>query len=1015
MRLRTLGDLQLEGGSFRQAKPLVLLAYLTLEGPKPRHFLAELFWPAAVDPRNSLSGALKRLCREVPGSIATDTTYVRPNATSDAAQLLKAFEEGERSTVVDLYLGPFLGNVDLPWSEELEEWVYGTREFIAGRVREVMLHLGEEAAAEGDFGRGAKQAEAALDVVETSALEPEEAERLYTLLSAGGSARAAEVRRGASEFGLSLLLTREEARARLLRRFSHLTAPPSQLPHRNTPFVGRVSELAELSELLADPTCRLLTLVGLGGVGKTRLAVQVALIQRQAEGFWDSVYIVPLEATPAASLVPTAIASALQIRDQGSAELLTLVERGIGYKHTLLVLDNFEHLVGGAVLLSTLLAACPNLKLLVTSRERLNLEEEFVYHLEGLPFSEADEVSLKEASISDAVTLFVDRARRAKRTFRLTDTNLPHVLEIVRRTNGLPLALELSATWVKVLTCEEIAQAFYLMDSPTLIRNLPERHRSLRVVFDHSWKLLTREEAEVLKKLSVLRGSFTREAAIEVAGATIPVLARLVDKSLLEITVKGRYIQHPLVHQYAREKLEAAGELTETHQNHLAFFLKLAETAEPHLTGPRQALWLNRLEDEYDNLRAALAWSTETNINISLQLGTAIWRFWVVRGYVREGREVLEKLLAHPETQSRSKARAAALNSLGTIIFETGDFTGSKPVLEEALSILRELSESREIATTLNHLGWITTQLSEIHASIAFNEEALNLNKQLENPRGVAVALNNLGWLAMYQSDFAKARGLFRESLELRRELGDERGHAYAQANLAWAEWRMARFTEADGLLDDALGKLRQLDDHQLVAWTLHQKGCLALARDNLEEAEKHARESVELWHKSSNHEGLALTLTTLADIVRVQGKLEEAATLLAEAQRIWQSLSGYKWAVACTLLSQAQLAFKAGDVQQAEVLIETSLGIRHEINDRHGIVECWEILAHLRASQSPERAVWLFSAAHRLRKRIEAPLPPCNQGNHERSIATLRTILGEKAFTKAWSMEQDREPSEIV
>jgi predicted ATPase/DNA-binding SARP family transcriptional activator/Tfp pilus assembly protein PilF len=1031
---------------FLPNKRFQFLAYLAYQNDwVSRDKLAFLFWPDETDhaARHNLRQLLKYIRKmDWLSGLEADKQRLRWQVKTDVTLVKQALEEGKVDTTFRLYQGPLLPGIEGDGEGEFGEWLVMEREGFHGRWREGLLSYAEELDESGSHGGATLLL---LELLERDPLDEEGLQAYMRSAARAGhqkqalSAYRAFAKRLQTELEMQPSSATEQLAKEIEdapslpspRRVANVPAEPSpvidrsvavvtvtgvipSLPKPATSFVGRDLELPEVVRLLSQEECLLLTLTGAGGVGKTRLALQA--VQELGKNYPDGVYFVPLDSLTSAGSIPTTLAATLGIKLQGLEEPLTQIGRFLKSKRILLLLDNYEHLLEGAIITSELLQTCPELTLLVTSRERLNLEEEWLLHVQGLSYP-ADISSLEKASAHDAVQLFVRRAQRVQPSFTLTEEELPYVLQICSLVQGFPLGIELAAAWVRAMPvaaiAREIGRNYDFLSSTS--RNLTDRHRSIRATFEHSWKLLTPEEAAALKRLSVFQGGFTREAVEEVVGATIPVLARLVDKSLLEVTVKGRYVQHPLLHQYAREKLEAANELRETQQSHAAFFLELAETAEPHLTGPQQALWLNRLEDEYDNLRAALTWSTEGDITISLRLGTALWRFWVVRGYMREGQELLEKLLAHPEAQSRSKARAAALNGLGTLIFETGDFVSSKPVLEEALSILRELGERREIATTLNHLGWITTQLSEIHASEAFNEEALNLNKQLQNPRGVAVALNNLGWLAMYQGDFTKARDLFRESLELRHELGDERGLAYAQANLAWAEWRIARFTEADGLLEKALGKLRKLDDHQLVAWTLHQKGCLALARDHLEEAEKHARESARLWHKSSNREGLALTLTTLADIVRFQGKLEESATLLAEAQRIWQSLSGYKWAIACTLLSQAQLVLAGGDTYQAGVLIEKSLRIRREISDRHGMVECWEALAQLRVFGSPEQAVWLFAAAQRLRERIEAPLSPRNQGNHERSIATLRTALGEKVFAEAWLMGQGMKPIELV
>ena len=443
------------------------------------------------------------------------------------------------------------------WGSELEEWVYLTREFIAARVREALLGLAENEASDGRVQQALKRAERALGLAGAPALEPQDLVRLHTLLLAGGSLRAEEVRNEALDFGVTLVASQVEAEERLrsLRREDHHPGL-GDLPSRNTSFVGRQLELSEVAELLGHDECRLLSVVGVGGVGKTRLALQAVRERLEEGGFADGVVFVPLEALTDAASVPAVVAGALGLDLSGQEDARSVVLRFLAEKRLLLVLDNFEQLLEGTPFVRELIDRCLRLKLLVTSRERLNLEAEWVFEVEGLAYPE-EARSVERAAYFDAVQLFVQRAKRAQPRFSLTAETLPPVARICRLVDGMPLAIELAASWLRALSADEVAKEMEAgadrLEAPA--RDVPERHRSVRAVFDHSWSLLLEGEREVLRGLSVFRGGFRREAAAVVAGATLPVLARLVDTSLLHLSVEGRYDRHPLLTQYTREKL----------------------------------------------------------------------------------------------------------------------------------------------------------------------------------------------------------------------------------------------------------------------------------------------------------------------------------------------------------------------------------------------------------------------------------------------------------------------------
>src|SRR5258708_3509682 len=405
------------------------------------------------------------------------------------------------------------------------------------------------------------------------------------------------------------------------------------LPLQPTPFVGREIELVEIAKRLADPDCRLLTLVGPGGIGKTHLALQAA--EQQITNFAHGVHFVALAPASLPGLLASAIAGALETSFYGpetpDIQLLNFL-RG---KNMLLVLDNFEHLLAATGLLVRLLADVPQLKIFVTSRERLNLTEEWVLPIQGLPFPGKDEANTVETY--DAVQLFVQRAQRVQPGFSLAD-DPASVVTICQLVEGMPLALELAATWLRSVSCREIARQIErnLDFLATPLRDVPERHQSLRAVFDHSWSLLVEDEQRVLAVLSVFRGGFDLEAAEQVAAASPSILAGLVDKSLIRLQSSGRYDLHERLRQYVLGKLAEDDEMIAT-RRHFEFFLNLATQAEPQIYGPAHEVWVDRLEMERDNLRVALDWSTRQETDAGLRLAVALGRFWDATDYWTEG------------------------------------------------------------------------------------------------------------------------------------------------------------------------------------------------------------------------------------------------------------------------------------------------------------------------------------------------------------------------------------------
>ena len=546
MHLRTLGKLALESVDFPRPKLLLLLAYLAIEGSKEKRHLYELFWSGASDPATSLRMALGQFRKVAPDLVLVDERTVSTTVAYDLTELQSIIAQRDPNKLEQFYTGEFLQGFGLPdWSAELEEWVYSTREFVTRAVRGAYLKAAEREAKQGTFFMSVQWAEKAF-LLSKQDLPPEDLERLYPLLLAGDSSFSGEAKELTKTYGLEISQTQEEARA----RFGLTVAPdakstPHNLPRAKTSFVGRDPELLELGQLLSEPEVLLITLLGMGGIGKTRLALQLAREQLQEQNFPDGVYFVPLESLAEPNQILLTLAQILQITVKENP--FASVMAGIGKQQLLLVLDNFEHLMDAALLVSQILAECPNLKIVVTSRERLNLEEEHVMPLQGLPFNN---VSFAESEYVDAIRLFVQRAKRARLDFELTPQNLPQVLEICRLVEGSPLGIELAAVWLGSLSladiASEIGQNIGLLETKSL--NIAGRHQSIEAVFEHSWKLLKPKEQRILAQLSVFRGGFTRLAASSVADTNLALLSGLVGKSVLRFEEpEGRYDFHPLL------------------------------------------------------------------------------------------------------------------------------------------------------------------------------------------------------------------------------------------------------------------------------------------------------------------------------------------------------------------------------------------------------------------------------------------------------------------------------------
>lgn len=894
MYLKTLGGLTLEPGDFSRPKPLLLLAYLSVEGKKEKRHLYELFWADAANPANSLR-VVSKLLREVsPELLSSDERTLSTQVESDIAALQTALVNQDSEKVAGLYQSGFLTEFSLPdWSIELEEWVGSTREFIAARVRGAFIREAETEAGRGAFDHSLRWAERAYEIG-WQHHDPEDLERLYPLLVAGNSALAVQVRKQAAEYDLALNLSPNEARGRYFKVVSEgsleAQTVANNLPHPKTSFIGRDAELVELGQMIAQPEVRLMTLLGSGGIGKTRLALQLAAGQLHEANFRDGIYFVALDALSEPSQIPLALAQSLGIKVKDDA--LAAVKTGIGQKRLLLVLDNFEHLIDGALMVSELLEVCPNLGVVVTSRERLNLEEEFVLSLEGLPLPSTDRLELASLEYNDAVKLFVQRAKRARLEFALSTENLPHVLSICQFVGGSPLGIELAAVWLRSLPIADLAGdiAKIMEELETPSRNMIERHQSLRAVFEYSWKLLKPKEQTALAKLSVFVGGFSREAASLVAQTTIPLLTSLVDKSLLRLRFEGRYDFHALLRQFAHERLsENQDALIDAQAKHLTYHLRLAEASDAQMRGLGQEQAASQLQTEQDNLKTALSFAVTTKqVEAGLRLTTVLGQFWESRGYLTEGRQALRSVLTL-DGSAYPSLHAKALNLAGSL------FMQSHP--EEAITFFREALELTQkqgdrltLAVAVRGLGRVASLQGQFALAQTHFETSLTLLRELNDPTQLVYALTNLAINFVYLDQRPKAQGLFAEVLEVHRSQQDLRGTARALVNLGALAQELGDIEAAQNHYQESLSIARLLKAADQEAIVTENLASLAERQDDLHGALEYHIAALEIMVRLENwHEAL----WTFINCARTQQRLGNFAAVLRIAGLIQTHLGG--------------------------------------------------------------------------------------------------------------------------
>jgi predicted ATPase/class 3 adenylate cyclase len=718
--------------------------------------------------------------------------------------------------------------------------------------------------------------------------------------------------------------------------------PPNNLPVQLTSFVGRSRELTEIKQVLS--TERLLTLTGPGGSGKTRLALQAAV--EMIEHFHDGVFFVALAPITDMALVPLAIAQSLTLTETPGRSIVDSLKDYLTNKLLLLILDNFEQVISSSSLVAELLMVCKELKIIVTSRERLHIGGEHEYPVLPLDMPNPTQMpSLDSLSQYSAVELFLQRAKAVKPDIRITNDTARAIAEICYRLDGLPLAIELAAARIKVLSPRAMLDRMeHRLEFLTGgVRDLPKRQQTLRNTIAWSYDLLHEDEQRLFRRISVFVGGCTIEAVEAVTEdhpsqvSILDQLGSLLDKSLLQ-EVDGtnnepRFVLLETLREFGWEQLEASGEQDTIRQRHASFYLVLAEQAEASLENVEQVQWMNQMEQEHDNLLAALEWSRTAEGAIAgapnggtemcLRLAGAMGFFWEARGYYSEGRERLAAILLTKVAQGRTAARARLLARSAELAYRQSDFLATSNFARESLAIYREVGDSQGMASALIKLGNAEVELGNYGTAAEYLEEALKIWREREDRHGTARALISYGWVALRSGNYPLAKARLEEALTISRESGDTRRIGFELAGL----------------------------------------GEVALRQGNYQHATQLVEESLELRRLLGNKWGIGVSLGILG----------------------WIAMRGENWA-------------------RAKVLLGESLKVRQEIGDLSGIAWCIERLAAVaQARGQKKKAVHLFGFGAVLRATIRSVIDPSDKAAYESKIRILRSEFGKEGFAAMW------------
>ena len=1042
---------------FVSSKAVALVYYLAATNrPQGRDTLAALFWADAPEARakKNLRDVLSNLRRlfgpfldvtRQAVTLQTETTLETIQCTVDTVELDVALSNirGEPATspnrtaqleqALAQLQGEFLEGFYVQDAPVFEEWVLGERERYSQLTLQILSDLVADCAQRGTYLDGINYATQSLTL---DPLEEETHRQLMTMYAATGqyAAALAQYERCCEILYEELGTEPSPETSELFERVQAVHERPAhQLPteEEQTPFVGRTYELAEIQRLLANADCRLLTLAGLGGIGKTRLAYQVARLS--ARHFLDGVYFIPLESAEAADQLVATIADAIGLSlsagEDPQEQLLNFLRR----KELLLVLDNSEILVaaeqaavssrahppatGPLTLLTAITRAAPGVKLLVTSRERLNLRVEQLFEVTGLAVPEVEpplaenahamKDSVQEIIKHDAVQLFLQCARRVwvnatPDDAEIDPNDLQVIVQICQLVGGMPLAIELAAGWVHTLSyheiLQEIEQGIDLLE--TTMHDVPDRHRSLRAVFDHSWQLLSPNEQTIFMKLSVFRGGFIRAAAQKIAGATLPVLMNLVRYSFLRRSGTEHYSIHSLLRQYAEEQFQQqAGELAETQARHGRFYARFLQQHQAALETEQVAVIVEQIATEMENIRVAYAWAIgRHDVESITQMTDGLYHLYLLRNWFLEGIERFRNgAIALEKFTHAATGNAMAVQLLqgklaarwGMFCRHLGQYETAREQLTNGLTKARQSGDNSEIAFCLLGLAKVALGQSAYIDAEQVAQESLDIYQQVSDQIGSARALQCLGetrlltgnsetarqdlvqalavaqarqlrWteaecvatlgeVCWNQGDYPGAHRYFERAANLFRspQITNLLGVAEAFNKLGFVAWSQGNFAEASAFHQQAYQSFHQLGNYQGEGNTLSHLGRVAERQQKYDEALQLYRQALTMNQEIGDRHGEAISLCNLGFVAYHQGDYATAMTEFTDCRETCRQI-GFRRYEAMALACLGLLYSLRGDYKQSDMIIRNSLQIAEELQDPTILGYGWAHLGHL-------------------------------------------------------------------
>lgn len=746
---------------------------------------------------------------------------------------------------------------------------------------------------------------------------------------------------------------------------------PNNLPTQASTFVGRERELKELQTMVGQ--ARLVTLSGSGGCGKTRLAMQAAaeLLDQFSDGAW----FVELAALADPSLLTSTVASVLGLKEEPNRTVQQSLLSYLQTKKLLLILDTCEHLIEPvAKLVQTILASCPSIRVIATSREILGIPGEAAWRVPGMGVPPAGApLTVSELMGFEAVQLFSERAQASQPSFRVNEQNAKSVAEICVHLDGIPLAIELAAARAKIMTpaqiSERLADRFRLLTGGS--RTALARQQTLRAAIEWSYDLLETQEKMLFDRSSVFVGGFDMDALTSIVASEdleewecLDLLSRLVDKSLLvteEIGAEYRYRMLESLRAFGQEKLSESGTADSFRNRHAHYYVKLAIDAKREISGSDQRDWLERIERDHDNYRASLSWCLDFDSESALNLVDSLARFWEIRGYWEEGLGWLERVL-DIATLAPTELRAEALISAGRLALDQGNYAKARGWFNEAHALHDAAGNRHGSASALNNLGHIAFDLNDYAAARENYEAALEMRRELDDKQGVAASLHNLANVALAQGDYEGVKQINEESIKVFKALGDQRGLSAALNSL--------------GLAYQALGDLKR-------AFELLERG-------------------LQIRKELGDRAGVAMVLSNLGSVAMEDGDLDRARSLFKEGLAIRQAILD-KRGTAFVLNNLGRVALAQGDLESARENLGDALGLRHELGDKRGMAETLESQARYYTEMGKfDRAVKLIASASWLRDQIGAPCSPKDRREIDALLERLKGELGESQYEKA-------------